>query len=123
MHSAAANDCDGHGAGRGTNYQLGDHYREFLAKSGIELELDADGGKPRKSGSCFATQTRVSVALVQGGAMSGVESSGVESWVRLVTSCQAGSTAMLAELAAAGRLTGSIGPEGSGRQSLRVLTY
>jgi TRAP-type uncharacterized transport system substrate-binding protein len=63
----------------GTNYQLGDHYREFLAKSGVELKLMPTAGSLENLKLLHDSKSGVSVALVQGGAASGVESSGVES--------------------------------------------
>ena len=63
----------------GTNYQLGDRYREFLAKSGIELKLMPTAGSLENLKLLRDSKSGVSVALVQGGAASGVESSGVES--------------------------------------------
>ena len=63
----------------GTNYQLGDRYREFLAKSGIELKLMPTAGSLENLKLLRDLKSGVSVALVQGGAASGVESSGVES--------------------------------------------
>jgi TRAP-type uncharacterized transport system substrate-binding protein len=63
----------------GTNYQLGDRYREFLAKSGVELKLMPTAGSLENLKLLRDSKSGVSVALVQGGVASGVESSGVES--------------------------------------------
>ena len=57
----------------GTNYQLGDRYREFLAKSGIELKLMPTAGSLENLKLLRDSKSGVSVALVQGGAASGVD--------------------------------------------------
>ena len=67
------------GSEGGTNYQLGNRYREFLAKSGVELKLMPTAGSLENLELLCDSKSGVSVALVQGGAASGVESSGVES--------------------------------------------
>jgi TRAP transporter TAXI family solute receptor len=63
----------------GGNYQLGDRYREFLAKSGVELKLMPTAGSLENLKLLRDSKSGVSVALVQGGAASGVETSSVES--------------------------------------------
>ena len=62
----------------GGNYQLGDRYREFLAKSGVELKLMPTAGSLENLKLLRDSKSGVSVALVHGGAASGVETSGVE---------------------------------------------
>jgi TRAP-type uncharacterized transport system substrate-binding protein len=63
----------------GANYQLGDRYREFLAKSGVEVKLMPTAGSVENLELLRDSKSGVSVALVKGGDASGVESSGVES--------------------------------------------
>ena len=63
----------------GTNYQLGDRYREFLAKSGIELKLMPTAGSLENLKLLRNSKSSVSVALVQGDAASSMKSSGVKS--------------------------------------------
>jgi TRAP-type uncharacterized transport system substrate-binding protein len=63
----------------GANYQLGHRYREFLAKSGVVLKLMPTAGSLENLALLRDSKSGVSVALVQGGDVSGVESSGVES--------------------------------------------
>ena len=63
----------------GGNYHLADRYREFLAKSGVELKLMPTAGSLENLKLLRDSKSGVSVALVQGGAASGVETSGVES--------------------------------------------
>lgn len=58
---------------------MGDRYREFLAKSGVELKLMPTAGSLENLKLLRDSKSGVSVALVQGGAASGVETSGVES--------------------------------------------
>ena len=106
----------------GTNYQLGDHYREFLAKSGIELKLMPTAGSLENLKLLRDSKSGVSVALVQGGATSGVESSGVESLgtvgyepVWLFHRGDVGGNLR----ALAGRRV-SIGPEGSGARAFAL---
>jgi TRAP-type uncharacterized transport system substrate-binding protein len=106
----------------GTNYQLGDRYREFLAKSGVELKLMPTAGSLENLKLLRDSKSGVSVALVQGGAASGVESSGVESlgtvgyeplW--LFHRSEVGGNLR----ALAGRRV-SIGPEGSGARAFAL---
>jgi TRAP-type uncharacterized transport system substrate-binding protein len=63
----------------GANYQLGDRYREFLARSGVELKLKPTAGSLENLELLRDSKSDVSAALVLGGAARGVESSGVES--------------------------------------------
>jgi TRAP-type uncharacterized transport system substrate-binding protein len=63
----------------GANYQLGERYREFLAKSGVELKLMPTAGSLENLQLLRDSKSGVSVALIQGGATSGVVTSGVES--------------------------------------------
>jgi TRAP-type uncharacterized transport system substrate-binding protein len=63
----------------GANYQLGDHYREFFAKSGVELKLKPTAGSLENLELLRDSKSGVSVALIQGGDASGLESSGIES--------------------------------------------
>jgi TRAP-type uncharacterized transport system substrate-binding protein len=63
----------------GANYQLGARYREFLARSGVELKLMPTAGSLDNLELLRDPKSGVSVALVQGGAASGVELTGVES--------------------------------------------
>lgn len=63
----------------GANYQLGQRYREVLARSGVELKLMPTAGSLENLKLLGDPKSGVSVALVQGGALFGVESSGVES--------------------------------------------
>ena len=106
----------------GTNYELGDHYREFLAKSGVELNLMPTAGSLENLKLLRDPKSGVSVALVQGGATSGVESSGVESlgtvgYEPLWLFHRSGVGGNLRELA--GRRV-SIGPEGSGARAFAL---
>jgi TRAP-type uncharacterized transport system substrate-binding protein len=63
----------------GANYQLGDRYREFFAKSGVALKLMPTAGGLENLELLRDPKSGVDVALVQGGAATGVNSSGVES--------------------------------------------
>jgi TRAP-type uncharacterized transport system substrate-binding protein len=63
----------------GANYQLGDLYREFLAKSGVELKLMPTAGSLENLELLRDSKSGVSVALIQGGDAAGMESSGIES--------------------------------------------
>jgi len=63
----------------GANHQLGDLYREFLAKSDVELKLMPTAGGPENLELLRDSKSGVSVALIQGGDASGAESSGIES--------------------------------------------
>jgi len=62
-----------------TNYQLGEQYREFLAKSGVELKLVPTAGNLENLELLRDSKSGVSVALVQHGTASAVGSSGIES--------------------------------------------
>jgi TRAP-type uncharacterized transport system substrate-binding protein len=106
----------------GADYELGDRYREFLAKSAVELKLMPTSGSLENLELLRSPRSGVSVALVQGGAANGVESSGVESlgtvgyaplW--LFYRRQIGGNLR----ALAGRRV-SIGPEGSGARALSM---
>src|SRR3974390_2493979 len=55
----------------GANYQLGDRYREFLAKSGVELKLMPTAGSLENLELLRDPRSGVSVALVQGGDAAG----------------------------------------------------
>ncbi len=63
----------------GANYQLGDHYRELLAKSGVELKLVPTAGSLENLELLRNPRSGVSVALVQDGTARAVGSSGLES--------------------------------------------
>lgn len=61
------------------NYQLGDRYREVLAKSGVELRLMPTAGSLENLELLHESKSGVSVALIKGGDAVGVESSGIQS--------------------------------------------
>src|SRR5215510_8325839 len=62
----------------GTNYELGHRYREFLAKSGVELRLMPTAGSLEHLKLLRESKSGVSVGLIKGGDASGLESSGIE---------------------------------------------
>ena len=106
----------------GANYQLGDRYREFLAKSGVELKLMPTAGSRENLELLRDLKSGVSVALVQGGAASGVKTSGVESlgtiayeplWLFHRSEIEGNLRGL------AGRRV-SIGPEGSGARAFAL---
>ena len=106
----------------GTNYQLGDRYREFLAKSGIELKLMPTAGSLENLKLLRNSKSGVSVALVQGGAASGVEILGRRivghGWLRAVVAFPP--RRCWREPARAGRPTGVDRSRGERRKSLRA---
>jgi len=106
----------------GANYQLGDRYREFLAKSGVELRLKPTAGSLENLELLRESKSGVSVALVKGGDARGVESSGIESlgtvgYEPLWLFHRSEITGNLRGLA--GRRV-SIGPEGSGTRAFAL---
>ena len=106
----------------GTNYQLGDRYREFLAKSGIELKLMPTAGSLENLKLLRDSKSGVSVALVQGGAASGVEILGrrIPGYGRLRAAVAVPPRRCWREPARAGRPTGVDRSRGERRQSLRA---
>jgi len=109
----------------GANYQLGDRYREFLAKSGVELKLMPTAGSIENLELLRDPKSGVSVALVQGGDASGAETSGVESlgtvgyqplWLFHRSEIEGNLRGLVGQRV-------SIGPEGSGARAfaLKVL--
>ena len=106
----------------GANYQLGARYREFLARSGVELKLMPTAGSLENLKLLHDPKSGVSVALVQSGAASGVELSGVEllgtvGYEPLWLFHRSGIDGNLRGLA--GRRV-SIGPEGSGARAFAL---
>src|SRR5262245_27672355 len=106
----------------GANYQLGDHYREFLAKSGVELKLMPTAGSLENLELLRDSKSGVSVALIKGGDAVGVEPSGIQSlgtvgYEPLWLFHRSEVTGNLRGLA--GRRV-SIGPEGSGARAFAL---
>src|SRR5262245_60985221 len=106
----------------GANYQLGDRYREFLAKSGVELRLMPTAGSLENLELLRDSKSGVSVALIKGGDAVGVESSSIESlgtvgYEPLWLFHRSEITGNLRGLA--GRRV-SIGPEGSGTRAFAL---
>jgi len=106
----------------GANYELGDRYREFLAKSGVELRLMPTAGSLENLELLRNSKSGVSVGLIKGGDARGVKLSGIESlgtvgyeplWL-FHRSEIAGNLRGLA-----GRRL-SIGPEGSGARAFAL---
>ncbi len=104
------------------NYQLGDRYREFLAKSGVELKLMPTAGSLENLELLRDSKSGVSVALVQGGDAGGGGSSGIESlgtvgyeplWLFHRSEIEGNLRGL------AGRRV-SIGPEGSGARAFAL---
>src|SRR5262245_25464206 len=106
----------------GANYELGDRYREFLAKSGVELKLMPTAGSLENLKLLRESKSGVSVALIKGGDARGVEFSGLESlgtvgYEPLWLFHRSEITGSLRGLA--GRRV-SIGPDGSGARALAL---
>lgn len=106
----------------GANYELGNRYREFLAKSGVAMKLVPTAGSLENLALLRDSKSGVSVALVQGGDASGAESSGVESlgtvgytplWLFHRSEIEGNLRGL------AGRRV-SIGPEGSGARAFAL---
>ena len=104
------------------NYQLGSRYREFLAKSGVELRLMPTAGSLENLELLRESKSGVSVALIKGGDAVGVESSDIQSlgtvgYEPLWLFHRSEITGNLRGLA--GRRV-SIGPEGSGARAFAL---
>ena len=106
----------------GANYELGGRYSEILAKSGVKLKLLPTSGSVENLRLLRDTKSGVSVALLQGGATEGAETSGVESlgtigYEPLWLFHRSGIGRSLGGLA--GQRV-SIGPEGSGARAFAL---
>ena len=106
----------------GANYELGERYREILAKSGVTLELRPTSGSVENLRLLHDSTSGVSAAFVQGGVgakaeFPGVESFGVIAYEPLWLFYRGETGAKLQWLA--GRRI-SIGPEGSGTRALAL---
>src|SRR6516164_2798042 len=106
----------------GANYELGGRYREFLAKSGVELKPLPTSGSLENLRLLRDPKSGVSVGLLQDGAAQGAETSGVESlgtvgYEPLWLFRRSGIGGTLGALA--GKRV-SIGPEGSGARAFAL---
>jgi len=106
----------------GANYELGERYREILAKSGVTLELRPTSGSVENLELLRDPSSGVGVAFVQGGVgdkaeFPGIESLGVVAYEPLWLFYRGETGAKLQWLA--GRRI-SIGPEGSGSRALAL---
>jgi TRAP-type uncharacterized transport system substrate-binding protein len=106
----------------GANYELGAHYREILAKSGVTLQLRPTSGSVENLQLLRDSTSGVSAALVQGGVgnkdeFPGVETLGAIGYEPLWLFYRSEIGGNLQALA--GRRL-SIGPEGSGSRALAL---
>ena len=106
----------------GANYELGDRYREILAKSGVDLKLLPTSGGLENLRLLRDPKSGVSVALLQDGLAEGAETSGVEAlgtvgYEPLWLFHRVGIGGTLGALA--GKRV-SIGPEGSGGRAFAL---
>ena len=104
----------------GANYELGERYRELLAKSGVTLELRPTSGSLENLQLLRDSSSGVGAAFVQGGVgdkakFPGIESLGVVAYEPLWLFYRGENGVRLQWLA--GRRI-SIGPEGSGSRAL-----
>lgn len=106
----------------GSNYELGDRYREILARSGVDLKLLPTSGSLENLRLLRDPKSGVSVGLLQDGLAGGAETSGVEAlgtvgYEPLWLFHRSGMGGTLAALA--GKRV-SIGPEGSGGRAFAL---
>ena len=106
----------------GSNYELGDRYREILAKSGVDLKLLPTSGSLENLRLLRDPKSGVTVGLLQDGLAGGAETSGVEAlgtvgYEPLWLFRRTGIGGTLGELA--GKRV-SIGPEGSGGRAFAL---
>ena len=106
----------------GANYELGERYREILAKSGVTLELRPTSGSLENLRLLSNSKSGVSAAFVQGGVGGKAEFPGIESLGAVAYEplwlFYRGETGAKMQWLAGRRI--SIGPEGSGSRALAL---